>query len=59
MMELKFTNLVVIGRVSWNETLQCNPRSDGVLWIISSEYGLEHLMDDVVNSTGVDMHEVT
>ncbi len=30
-----------------------------VLWIISSEYGLEHLMDNVVNSTGVDMHEAT
>jgi hypothetical protein len=59
MMELKFTNSVVIGRVSWSKTLQCNPRSDGVLWIISSEYGLEHLMDDVVDSTGVDMHEAT
>jgi hypothetical protein len=58
-MELKFTNLVVIGRVSWSETLQCNPRSDGVLQIISSEYGLEYLMDDVVNSTGVAMHEAT
>ncbi len=34
-------------------------RSDGVLWIISSEYGLEHLMDDVVDFTGVDMHEAT
>jgi hypothetical protein len=40
-------------------TPQYNPRSDGVLWIISSEYGLEHLMDDAVNSTGVDMHEAT
>jgi hypothetical protein len=59
MMELKFTNSVVIGRVSWSETPQCNPRSDGVLWIISSKYGLEHLMDDVVDSTGVDMHEAT
>ncbi len=59
MMELKFTNLVVIGQVSWRATPQCNPRSDGVLWIISSEYGLEHLMDDVVDSTGVDMHEAT
>jgi hypothetical protein len=59
MMELKFTILVVIGRVSWSETPQCNPRSDGVLWIISSEYGLEHLMDDVVDSTRVDMHEAT
>jgi hypothetical protein len=59
MMELKFTNLVVIGRVSWSETPQCNPRSDGVLWIISSEYKLQHLMDDVVDSTGVDMHEAT
>ncbi len=59
MMELKFTNSVVIGRVSWSETPQCNPRSDGVLWIISSEYGLEHLMDDVVGFTGVDMHEAT
>ncbi len=58
-MELKFTNLVVIGRVSWRATPQCNPRSDGVLRIISSEYGLEHLMDDVVDSTGVDMHEAT
>ncbi len=40
--------------------MQCNPRSDGVLWIISSEYGLEHLMDNVVDSTGVDMqaHEL-
>ncbi len=55
MMGLKFTNLVVIGQVSWSETLQCNPSSDGVLWIISSEYGLEHLMDNVVDSTGVDM----
>ncbi len=46
--------------MSWSETLQCNPRSDGVLGIISSEYGLEHLMDNVVDSTGVDMqaHEV-
>jgi hypothetical protein len=44
MMGLKFTNSVVIGQVSWSETLQCNPRSDGVLWIISSEYGLKHLM---------------
>ncbi len=59
MMELKFTNLVVIGQVSWNGTSQCNPRSGGVLWIISSEYGLEHLMDDVVDSTGVDVHEAT
>ena len=59
MMELKFTKSVMIGRVSWSETPQCNPRSDGVLWIISSEYGLEHLMNDVVNSTGVDMHEAT
>ncbi len=58
-MELKFTDLVVIGRVSWSETPQYNPRSDGVLRIISSEYGLEHLMDDVVDSTGVDMHEAT
>ena len=60
MMGLKFTNLVVIGRVSWSAITQCNPRSDGVLWIISSEYGLKHLMDNVVNSTGVDMqaHEV-
>ncbi len=59
-MGLKFTNSVVIGQVSWSETLQCNPRSDGVLRIISSEYGLEHLMDNVVDSTGVDMqaHEV-
>ncbi len=52
-------NLVVIGQVSWSETPQCNPRSDGVLWIISSKYGLKHLMDDVVDSTGVDMHEAT
>ncbi len=59
MMGLKFTNSVVIGRVSWSETLQCNSRSDGVLWIISPEYGLEHLMDGVVDSTGVDMHEAT
>ena len=59
MMELEFTNLAVIGQVSWSETPQCNPRSDGVLWIISSEYGLEHLMDDVVDSTEVDMHEAT
>ncbi len=59
MMELKFTNLVVIGRVSWKKTPQCNPRSDGILRIISSEYGLEHLMDNVVDSTGVDMHEAT
>ena len=59
MMELKFTNLVVIGQVTWSETPQCSPRSDGVLWIISSKYGLEHLMDDVVDSTGVDMHEAT
>ncbi len=58
-MELKFTNLVVIGQVSWSETPQCNPRSDGVLWIISLEYGLKYLMDNVVNSTGVDMHEAT
>ncbi len=58
-MGLKCTNLVVIGQVSWSETLQFNPRSDGVLWIISSEYGLVHLMDDVVDSTGVDMHEAT
>ncbi len=43
----------------WSETPQCNPRSDGVLWMISSEYGLKHLMNDVVNSTGVDMHEAT
>ncbi len=59
-MGLKFTNSVVIGQVSWSETPQCNPRSDGVLQIISSEYGLEHLMDNVVDSTGVDMqaHEV-
>ncbi len=35
--------------------MQCNPRSDGVLWIISSEYGLKHLMDNVVHSTGVYM----
>ncbi len=40
-------------------TPQCNPRSDGVLWIISSEYGLEYLMDDVVDSTGVDTLEAT
>ncbi len=59
MMELKCTNLVVIGRVSWSETPQCDPRSDGVLWIINSEYGLKHLMDDVVDSTGVEMHEAT
>ncbi len=59
MMGLKFTILVVIGQVSWSETPQCNPRSDGVLRIRSSEYGLEHLMDNVVNSTGVDMHEAT
>jgi hypothetical protein len=59
MMEHKFTNLVVIGRVSWSATPQCNPRSDGALRIINSEYRLEHLMDDVVNSTGVDMHEAT
>ncbi len=59
MMGLKLTYSVVIGRVSWSETQQCNPRSDGVLWIISSEYGLEHLMADVVDSTGVDMHEAT
>ncbi len=59
MMELKCTNLVVIGGVSWSETPQCNPRSDGVLRIISSEYGLKHLMDDIVNSTEVDMHEAT
>ncbi len=52
-------NSVVIGQVSWRATPQCNPRSDEVLHIISSEYGLEHLMDDVVNSTGVDMHEAT
>ncbi len=60
MMGLKFTNSVVIGRVSWSETPQCNPRSDGILRIISSEYGLEHLMDNFVGSTGVDMqaHEV-
>ncbi len=60
MMGLKFTNLVVIGQVNWSETPQCNPRSDGVLRIISSEYVLEHLMDNVVDSTGVDMqaHEV-
>ncbi len=58
-MELKFTHSVMIGQVSWSETPQCNLRSDGVLWIISSEYGLEHLMDDVVNSTGVDMHKAT
>ncbi len=59
MMGLKFTNSIVIGRVSWSAMTQCNPRSDGVLWIISSEYGLEHL-DNVVDSTGVDMqaHEV-
>ncbi len=49
----------MIGQVSWSETLQCNPRSDRVLRIMSSEYGLEHLMDDVVNSTRVDMHEAT
>ncbi len=59
MMELNFTNLVVIGQVSWIEPPQCNPRSDGVLWIISSEYGLKHLMEDVVDSTGVDMREAT
>ncbi len=59
MMELKHTNLVVIGQVSWSVAPQCNPRSDGVLWIIRSEYGREHLMDNVVNSTGVDMHEAT
>ncbi len=59
MMELNFTNSVVIGQVSWSETPQYNPRSDGVLWIISSEYGLEHLMDDVVDSTGVDVHKAT
>ncbi len=58
-MELKFTNSVVIGRVSWSATPQRNPRSDGALWIISSEYGLDHLMDNVVDSTGVDMHEAT
>ncbi len=60
MMGLKVTNSVVIGRVSWSETPQCNPKSDGVLQIISSEYGLKHLMDNAVNSTGVDMqvHEV-
>ncbi len=60
MMGLKFTNLIVIGQVSWSETLQCNPRSDGVLRIISSEYGVKHLMDDVDDSTGVVMqaHEV-
>ncbi len=58
-MGLKFTNSVVIGQVSWRATPQCNPRSDEVLRIISSEYGLEHLMDDVVDSTGVDMHEAT
>ncbi len=59
-MGLKFTISVVIGQVSWSETLQCNPRSDGVLGIISSEYGLKHLMDNVVDSKGVDMqaHEV-
>ncbi len=56
---VNFTNLVVIGRVSWRATLQCNPRSDEELQIIRSEYGLEHLMDDVVDSTGVDMHEAT
>ncbi len=50
MMELTVTNSVVIGRVSWSETPQCNPRSDGVLWIISSEYGLEHLMDDELST---------
>ncbi len=55
MMGLKLTNSVVIGQVSWSETPQCNPRSDGVLQIISSEYGLEHLMDNVVDSTGVVM----
>ncbi len=59
MTELKFTNLVVIGQVRWSATPQCNPRSDGVLWIISSEYGLENLMDNVVDSTGVNMHEAT
>jgi hypothetical protein len=59
MMGLKCTNSVVIGQVSWSETQQCNPRSDGVLQIISSEYGLEHLIDDVVDSTGVEMHEAT
>jgi hypothetical protein len=58
-MGLKFTGLVVIGRVSWSETPQCNPRSDGFLWITSSEYGLEHLLDNVVDSIGVDMHEAT
>jgi hypothetical protein len=58
-MELKFTYSVVIDQVSWSATPQCNPRSDGVLRIISSEYGLEHLMDDVVDSTRVDMHEAT
>ncbi len=60
MMGLNFKNLVVIGRVSWSETPQCNPRSDGVLRIISSEYGLKHLMNNVVDSPGVDMqaHEV-
>ncbi len=46
--------------MSWSETPQCNPRSDGVFRIISSEYGLEHSMDNVVDSTGVVMkaHEV-
>jgi hypothetical protein len=34
-MELKFTNLAVIGRVSWSAITQCNPRSDGVLCIKS------------------------
>ena len=58
-MELKCANSVVIGQLSWRATPQCDPRSDRVLWIISSEYGLEHLMDDVVDSTGVDMHEAT
>ncbi len=59
-MGLKFTNSVVIGQVSWSETPHCNPRSDEVLRIISLEYGLKHLMDNVVDSTGVDMqaHEV-
>jgi hypothetical protein len=60
MIGLEFTNSVVIGQVNWSETPQCDPKSDGVLQIISSEYGLEHLMDNVDDSTGVDMqaHEV-
>ena len=60
MMGLKFTNLVMIGQVSWSAITQCNPRIDGVLWIKGQSMDLNIVLDNVVDSTGVDMqaHEV-